>query len=219
MTVSKPADAISTTFKSGSTIVKAVSRTYFLKADAATATYQLMRYDGSTGSDVPVVDHLVGLSFEYYGDPQPPIFTAIAAGSIEPAATYGPGPPPSGVQTSAYPAGENCTFTRDPASGQPVPRLSALGTPGQVTLTRLTSVQLTDGPWCPDAMAANRFDADLLRIRKVAVTLRAESAVDSLRGPSGALFARSGTARSSTRWVPDQELRFEVSPPNLNAGR
>jgi hypothetical protein len=219
LTVSKPPDAAATTFKAGSTIVKIVSRTYFRKADVATGTYQLMRYDGATGSDIPVVDHLVGLAFEYYGEPQPPTPTAVAAGSVEPATTYGPAPPAAGVQPTGYPAGENCIFTRDPLSGQLVPRLATLGGPGRTTLTPLTAAELTDGPWCPDAAAANRFDADLLRIRKVAVTLRVEAAVDGLRGPSGALFMRGGTATHSTRWVPDQELRSEVSPLNLNVGR
>ena len=31
-----------------------------------------MRYDGGSGADVPVVDHVVGLSVEYLGDPDPP---------------------------------------------------------------------------------------------------------------------------------------------------
>ena len=34
---------------------------------------------------------------------------------------------------------------------------------------KLTAGQLTDGPWCPNATSTNRFDADLLRIRKVRV--------------------------------------------------
>src|SRR5207249_3075111 len=41
-----------------------VSRhTYYLKQ----STSQLMHYDGTTNPDVPVVDHVVALSFEYYG--------------------------------------------------------------------------------------------------------------------------------------------------------
>ena len=34
--------------------------------------YQLMHYDGAD-NDVPIVDNVVGLEFEYFGDPQPPM--------------------------------------------------------------------------------------------------------------------------------------------------
>jgi hypothetical protein len=78
---------------------------------------------------------------------------------------------------------------------------------------------LSDGPWCPDATNANRWDADLLRIRRVAVTLRVEAAAAMLRGPAGPLFVNGGTARGGLAWVPDQEVRFEVAPRNLNLGR
>ena len=86
-------------------------------------------------------------------------------------------------------------------------------------LIKLTAAQLTDGPWCPDVNNANRGDADLLRIRKVAVTIRVEAALDALRGPASALFTRGGTSRGGNKWVPDQEIRFEVSPRNMNLGR
>jgi hypothetical protein len=78
---------------------------------------------------------------------------------------------------------------------------------------------LTDGPWCPDATAPGRFDADLLRIRRVGVTLRVEAAPASLRGPVGALFARGGSSTSALMRVPDQELRFDVTPRNMNGGQ
>ena len=64
MTVSTPADAAATTFKSGSTIVKVVDHTYFLKSDPLSQLYQLMRYDGGANADVPAVDDVVGLTFE-----------------------------------------------------------------------------------------------------------------------------------------------------------
>jgi hypothetical protein len=76
-----------------------------------------------------------------------------------------------------------------------------------------------DGPWCPDETSENRWDADLLRIRRVRVTLRVEAAVASLRGPAGALFTNGGSATSPIRWIPDQQIRFTVSPRNLNVGR
>ncbi len=41
----------------------------------------------------------------------------------------------------------------------------------------------------------------------------------SLRGPTGPLFLRGGTARGGERYIPDQEISFEVTPRNLNFGR
>jgi hypothetical protein len=86
-------------------------------------------------------------------------------------------------------------------------------------LVKLAAAQLTDGPFCPNNTDGNRWDADLLRIRKVGVTLRVQSAVAALRGPAGALFTRGGTSRGGNKWVPDQELHFDLSPRNLNLGR
>jgi hypothetical protein len=57
---------------------------------------------------------------------------------------------------------------------------------------------LADGPWFPDEHDAHRFDADLLRIRRVRVTLRAE--------PRTGLGAR----------LQGREIRFDVSPRNID---
>ena len=88
-------------------------------------------------------------------------------------------------------------------------------------LVQLTESQLTDGlpAWCPDENRAARYDVDLLRIRKIGVTVRLQTAMAALRGPAGVLFRNGGTSRSATKWVPDQEVRFQVSPRNLNLGR
>ena len=64
LTVKKPGDADSTTFAAGSKIVEASSHTYYLKTDVPNDIYQLMHYDGTSNSDVPVVDNVVGLEFE-----------------------------------------------------------------------------------------------------------------------------------------------------------
>ena len=50
----------------GSLIVEVAAATYYLRADDAARTYQLMRYNGRS-SDAPVVDHVVALGFEYVG--------------------------------------------------------------------------------------------------------------------------------------------------------
>jgi hypothetical protein len=100
----------------------------------------------------------------------------------------------------------------------PAPRLATLGDDA-AGLVRLTAARLTDGPWCPNAASQRRWDADLLRIRTIAVTVRVQAANAALRGPAGALFRHGGTAHSGNRWLPDQELRFQVAPRNLNVGR
>lgn len=48
--------------------VTAMTRTYYLKADRAANLFQLMQYDGDR-SDFPVVDHVVALEFEHFGEP------------------------------------------------------------------------------------------------------------------------------------------------------
>ena len=204
-------------YAAGAAIVEVTSYTYYLRTDAATDTSQLMRYDG-VSSDALVVDHIVGLTFDYDGDPFPPVLVKPITEPTGPWTTYGPKPPPLGVRPTTYPAGENCAFQLDSTGLVQIPRLAALGG-GTTTLVRLTAAQLTDGPWCPDPTSPHRFDADLLRIRTIVVTLRLETALSALRGPAGVLFTHGGTSRSANRWVPDQEIRFPVSPRNLNLAR
>ena len=215
-------DKLSGSYDSGAAVITQVAaHTYYLKTDLATNTYQLMHYDGSAvnGSDQPIVDNVVKLQFSYYGDPQPPTLLpgAVLTSATGPWVTYGPKPPALGVNNGAdsWGAGENCTFMV--SNGQTVSRLPVLAANESEVL--LTQAQLTDGPWCPDDQRADRFDADLLRIRKVRVNLRVQAALASLRGPAGLLFMRGGTSTSSTRYVPDQEIRFDITPRNLNLGR
>ena len=76
------------------TLVEMKNVVYSLKTNAATGVSQLVSREGATGSDVPVVDHLVGLRFDYYGDPAPPVLIAgSSADPAQPRATYGPAPP------------------------------------------------------------------------------------------------------------------------------
>jgi len=42
------------------------SRTYYLKSTSPSGTFQLMQYDGGL-SDLPMLDHVVRLSFDYFG--------------------------------------------------------------------------------------------------------------------------------------------------------
>ena len=190
--VAGPPDAAETTFGAGAKVVEIASHTYYLKTDPATQIPQLMHYDGTHNADVPVLDHIVGLAFEYYGDPSPPAIIKPIAEPSGPWTTYGPKPPPLDAKPTDYPAGENCVFALD-ASGQPAPRLAVLGAGPALVL--LAPAQLTDGPWCPDALSANRWDADLLRVRRIGVRVRVEAALSALRGPAGVLFTNGDVAR------------------------
>jgi hypothetical protein len=179
-----------------------------------TVTNQLMFYDGSH-TDVPVVDNVVDLKFEYYGDPQPPLMKKPLSDPTGPWTSYGP--KPSAIAVAPYAAGENCIFAND-GSPTPAPKLLTLGAAGS-GLVKLTDASLKDGPWCPNVASANRWDADLLRIRKIGVTLRVQVAAASLRGPASVLFKYGGTSNGGNQWVPDQEVHFQVTPRNLNLGR
>ncbi|MGC4084595.1 MAG: hypothetical protein QM736_21380 [Vicinamibacterales bacterium] len=46
-------------------LAEVTERIYFVRFDAGLGYSQLRRYDGGSGADVPVVDHVVSLAFEY----------------------------------------------------------------------------------------------------------------------------------------------------------
>jgi hypothetical protein len=97
----------------------------------------------------------------------------------------------------------------------PVPRLAQLApTPSPVLLD---PAWFRDGPWCPDGAHAARFDADLLRIRRVRVRLRVQVAVAAMRGPAGRLFAKGGTSATGEFFAPDQQVVLDVTPRSLGA--
>ena len=208
-------------YDSGSaTLTQVATHTYYLKSDVSTATFQLRHYDGYK-TDLPIVDNVVKLQFEYFGEPLPPqrIPNKPLTDPLGPWTTYGPKPltldktHPSG----AWPMGENCVFKVQ--DGQHVPRLDVLDATSPLAQIKLDPQTLQDGPWCPYAAAPVRFDADLLRVRRVRVKLRVQVGVDRLRGPAGVLFAHGGTSSGGERFVPDQEIAFDVTPRNMNLGR
>jgi type II secretory pathway pseudopilin PulG len=201
----------------GSRIVEIVTRTYYLRGETSDRPPQLARYDGGVRPDVAVIDHVASLSFEYFADPAPPRMQRPLSDHRGPSTTYGPAP--SEDDTAGLPGrpGSNCVFL---ARGGPIatPRLDELATSG-AALVRQPPGTFTDGPWCPNVAAPNRFDADLLRIRSIGVSLRIESALAALRGPAGTLFARAGTATAATRYAPDIQIHFRITPAVLVSGR
>jgi len=206
---------LSKAYGPGAKVVQYQDHVYFLDAQAR----QLKHYDGYQ-TVVPILDEVVGVTFEYFGDPQPPqMIDALKGQEV----TYGPRPKKLGVPSgTTWPDGENCTITTTGgANSMQTARLPALGAAG-TGLVKLTAAQLTDGPWCPDATNSNRFDADLFRVKKLRVTLRLQTGNASLRGNLtqgvDALWTVPGTA-TGNRMVPDQQIRFDVTPRNMNLAR
>jgi hypothetical protein len=200
-------------FPAGSVVVPVTVTVYYFKPGTSTDGGQLMSGDGDQ-SDLPLVDHVTGLTFQLLGEPRPP---QLRTGSGPSAASYGPSPPPPAEDDprDGWAAGENCTFVAT-ALGQ-TSRLAPL-LPG-TALVPLSAALLTDGPWCPDALAPGRYDADLLRVRAVRVTLRVEATVREARGGDPLLFAHPGSSRDRSSPAADQQVVFDVVPRALQRGR
>jgi hypothetical protein len=216
-------NSFTTSFAAGAYITEVVSRTFYLNA----LERRLYSYDGYR-SNLPILDNVVGLRFDYFGEPSPPALRTLVTGPAAPATTYGPRPPPPTVDSPGddWGAGENCAFQL--TGGGQVGRLADWGAGAPGALVPISYTQLSDGPWCPGltnadgATLPNRFDADMLRVRRVRVTLRVQVGSEALRGanPAGrTLFVNPGTARHGERFVPDEAISFEVAPRNMNVGR
>jgi hypothetical protein len=125
-----------------------------------------LRFSDGDMTDQPVIDGIARMSFEYFGNPAPPRSPK----------------PPLGVA--------NCLYD---AAGAPDSGLGTLPA-GSDGLAALPLPLFGDGPWC--GVGDTRFDADLLRVRRVRVTLAAGIA----NRPPG---------------VRDPAITFDVSPRNL----
>jgi prepilin-type N-terminal cleavage/methylation domain-containing protein len=173
-----PAVPLSRTYPAGSRLALIVQRTYHFDRSGK----RLMVYDGQR-SDVPLVDHVVDVRFQYFGDPRP---EAVP-------------PPTAGTSNCAY------------AGSPPVALLIHLG---GITPKLLRDSHLTDGPVC--GAAPNQFDADLLRIRRVVLTVRLETESAEFRG-GGSAFSSPGFSRGGAKYVPDLQTTIEVAPRNMAA--
>jgi len=152
------------------------------------AANRQLRHYDGWQTDVPIVDNVVGVEFSYWGDPEPPLAPKPQVGTA------------------------NCLYD---TGGNYAASLATLATQGG-SLAELPLSMLGDGPWCGGS--GNQFDADLLRVKQVRVTLRMQAGNAAFRA-SGGDFAVAGTSREALRNLPDYTVRFEVSPRNLNLGR
>ena len=197
--------------RTGALVAETRTAAYSLRGDPATHVSQLRQStDGS--ADMPLADHVTLLQFEYFGEAAPPA-VIDDADMARRRTTYGPLPPPDGVDEplDAWPAGENCHFVR--AGGPPAARQAALPVES-AGLARLPLGLLADGPWCPDDATLNRYDADLLRIRLVRITLRVQAQSPASRGLDAGLFSQPGVALEGGRLVPDLEVRVDAALRN-----
>jgi prepilin-type N-terminal cleavage/methylation domain-containing protein len=144
-----------------------------------------LRHYDGDAGDLPVVDDVVDLSVRYYGEAEPPVWPR----------------PPDGET--------NCLYGADGAYQGAL--LPVLGTPGR--LLELTAAILTDGPWC--GVGDLQYDADLLRIRRVRVTVRLQAGDAAVRGADRLRFANPGSARRSSLAVADMTVHIDVAPRNL----
>jgi prepilin-type N-terminal cleavage/methylation domain-containing protein len=162
-------------------------------ASVSTRTYYLdaanhqLRMNDGYLTDAPVVDNVVALAFSYFGDRNPPVAPKPAAGTA------------------------NCLYD---ANGQFLGGMATLA-PAGGSLAPLPLSMLNDGPWCGDRN--NRFDADLLRVRRVRVTLRVQAGPDAFRA-TGPQFVVAGTSHRSDQALPDYVVTFDVTPRNMAGG-
>ena len=185
----------------GAWITHVESHTYYLNEVPATNTYELRHYDGYQ-TDLPVADNVVDFRIEFFGDPLPPQLVRPGQRPGGPLDDVRPEATGHRSTTTTRTRGATARTASSRSTARPAcrsrgrrSRRSARRSTGRC---RCRPAMLTDGPWCPaetntdgDAMP-NKFDADLLRVRQVRVTLRVQVANDLLRGPAGVLFRHGG---------------------------
>lgn len=176
-------DGSSAGYAEGAPVLAGQSTTFYLDS----RTHILRTYDGEA-SDFPLLDDVVGMTVQYFGEGSPPVWPRPPAGQA------------------------NCLYDVDGTY------LSALlpVMPGAPAFVPLVPDQLTDGPWC--GAGGNQFDADLLRVRRVRLVVRVQASDSSVRGRDPDRFAVPGTATSRARMVPDVIVAVDIGPRNLVQG-
>ena len=148
------------------------------------AAARQLRQYDTDNTDVPLMDDVVGMTMEYFGAVAPPMFPEPAVGQA------------------------NCLYDAAGVRLSGMAHLSA----GEDGLASLPIEMFNDGPWCGSGALA--YDADLLRIRRVRVTLRLQVSLPGLRA-TGGRFTNPGTSRSASKSIPDAIVVFDISPRNL----
>ena len=168
----------------GAAVLAIELKTYYWQE----ASREIRADDGDRG-DFPVVNDVVGIGFEYFGDPSPP-------GTPRP-----------------VPGEENCLYDSSGALRSTLPTLARAGG----TLAPLSGTLFGDGPWC--GTGGSPFDADLLRIRGVRIRLRLQAANAAYRGADTRWFLNPGNASDPSRFVKDVVIQTTITPRNLGGWR
>lgn len=146
---------------------------------------RVLRRYDGDASDLPLMDDVVGMGVRYFGEPEPPVWPRPAAGE------------------------SNCLYASDGSFLSAL--MPVIGVPGR--LVELSPAMLTDGPWC--GAGGTRFDADLLRVRRLRVSVRLQAGDAAVRGADPVHFANPGRARRAPLLVSDAILDIDVAPRNL----
>ena len=72
---------------------------------------------------------------------------------------------------------------------------------------------LSDGPWC--GSGGTQFDADLLRVRRIRISVRLQASDPAVRGSDRQRFFNPGSATRETSMVPDVIVSIDTTPRNL----
>ena len=192
---------LSETWSAGTFVSGVVAHTYEARPDPATGLLQVVRRLGA-GPATPVADFVTRFDVTWWAGGTTPSVSAPAPGT-EDDPTAGPAPPlPGTADAPGWLPGENCAFFRDAAD-----LARWRGGPGAGGPAELPLGVLEDGPWCPSAAAAVRWDVDLVRVAEVRLVLAVAVASDALRTP-----ASLGLRRPGARLVPDLVLEGAMRP-------
>ena len=131
------------TYTAGTEIVQVVEEALYF--DAATLT---LRREHPGVSDLPVLDNVVGARFDFFGQPEPPLYPR----------------PPAGTA--------NCLYD---ATGARLPQLTLPADYG--ALTTLPAAMLSDGPMCGSGATAFDLDLLRIRLVRASLRLQAGSVV------------------------------------------
>ena len=135
-------------YSPGAALARADVALYYFDA----AARQIRSSDGD-GADAPLVDNVVGLSFEYFGDPEPPMAPR----------------PPVGIANCLY----DELGARRPALSLP---------PGGRALIHLPLGMFADGPWCGAGELQFDVDLLRIRSVRVTVRVQATGVMTRGRG-------------------------------------
>ena len=72
---------------------------------------------------------------------------------------------------------------------------------------------LSDGPWC--GSGGTRFDADLLRVRRIRISVRLQASDPAVRGSDRQSVLQPRHGRADTSMVPDVIVSIDITPRNL----